>query len=95
VICSCTDKVCNVHKRTVFDSAACKQVTMPTDDVVPEGVLTAAGEDAAVVLDLWRADMLLGVAEVVEGCTLVRVEPSVGLLLGVCSSRMLHSTLNQ
>jgi hypothetical protein len=68
---------------------------MPADDVVPEDVLFAAGEEAAVVLDLWRADMLLGVAEVVEGCTLVRVEPSVGLLLGVNSSRMLNSTLNQ
>lgn len=68
---------------------------MPTDDVVPEEVLIAAGEEAAVVLDLWRADMLLGVAEVVEGCTLVRVEPSVGLLLGVNSSRMLNSTLNK
>lgn len=75
--------------------ALCEQVSMPTDDVVPEEVLIAAGEEAAVVLDLWRADMLLGVAEVVEGCTLVRVEPSVGLLLGVNSSRMLNSTLNK
>ncbi|WIA28374.1 hypothetical protein OEZ86_010920 [Tetradesmus obliquus] len=75
--------------------AAIMTVSMPTDDVVPEEVLIAAGEEAAVVLDLWRADMLLGVAEVVEGCTLVRVEPSVGLLLGVNSSRMLNSTLNK
>eukprot|EP00882_Tetradesmus_deserticola_P006573 GHRQ01006917.1.p1 GENE.GHRQ01006917.1~~GHRQ01006917.1.p1 ORF type:complete len:1485 (+),score=562.58 GHRQ01006917.1:723-5177(+) len=75
--------------------AAIMTVSMPTDDVVPEDVLMAAGEEAALVLDLWRADMLLGVAEVVEGCMLVRVEPSVGLLLGINSSRMLNSALNQ
>lgn len=51
--------------------------------------------DVALFIDLWRADMLLAVAEVVEGCSIVRAEQSMGLLFGTAHARMLHSNLNQ
>lgn len=71
------------------------QVALPTDDVLSEDVLAAAGQDAAVLLELWRADMLLGVAEVVEGCNLVRVEHSVGMLFGVSHTAIFQTNLTQ
>lgn len=48
-----------------------------------------------MLLELWRADMLLGVAEVVEGCNLVRVEHSVGMLFGVSHTAIFQTNLTQ
>lgn len=68
---------------------------MPSEENVPEDVLAAAGSDAVVLLELWRADMLLGVAEVVEGCNLCRVEPSVGMVFGVSHTALFNTNLEQ
>jgi hypothetical protein len=49
----------------------------------------------ALFIDLWRADVLMAIAEVVENCTIVRAEPSMGLVCGTTHTCMLHTNLNQ
>lgn len=72
------------------------QVTVPTEDMVSEEILAAAaGQEATVCMELWRADVLLGVAEVVEGCSITRVEPSVGLLFGTAHTALFQTNLDQ
>lgn len=74
----------------------CLQVTVPTEETASEEILAAAaGQEATVCMELWRADMLLGVAEVVEGCSITRVEPSVGLLLGTAHTALFQTNLEQ
>lgn len=70
------------------------QVALPGDESLPEET-TAAGLDVALFIDFWRADMLTAVAEVVEGCTIVRAEPSMGLLFSTTHTQMLHSNLSK
>lgn len=61
-----------------------------------EEVLTAAaGQEAVVYMELWRADLLLGVAEVSEDCSFARVEPTVGLLFGLAHTSLFQTNLSQ
>lgn len=68
------------------------QVIMPGDENVTEEAASVSSE-VALFLELWRADLLLAVAEVVEGCSVVRAEPSAGLVFGTSSQALLSGSL--
>lgn len=67
---------------------------MPGDDSLAEET-AGASPDVALFIELWRADLLLGVAEVAEPCSIARTEPSMGLLFGIDQTRMLQHDLTQ
>lgn len=69
-------------------------MTLPGDDTLPEEAAEASA-DVALFIDLWRADVLLAVAEVVGNCSIVRAEPSMGLVFGSAHGQMLHSNLSK
>jgi hypothetical protein len=55
----------------------------------------APEDGAAVVVQLWRADLVSGVVELGPGCTVLRAEPAVGRLFGVTSASLLQHHLYQ
>lgn len=71
------------------------KVAMPTEENLAEEVLTTYGARAIMLMELWRSDMLPAMAEVVEGCNLVRVEPTAGMVFGVGHTAMFHTNLAQ
>lgn len=71
------------------------QVHQPSTDVLEQAQMTEDDGDSVLLLQLWHAEMLLGVAEVAGGCNLMRVEQSFGHLFGCLSAAMLNTDLNQ
>lgn len=70
------------------------QVTMPGDDSLMEET-AGASPDVALFIELWRADLVLGVTEVAEHCSIARAEPGMGLLFGMDQARMVQHDLKQ
>jgi hypothetical protein len=44
--------------------------------------LVERGGYAALVINLWRSDLLMGVVELLPGPAIAKLEPSVGLMFG-------------
>lgn len=66
--------------------------------VMTVAVANAEGEEegaeqedgAALVIDLWRADLVAATAELGPGCTITRADAALGHLFGGCSTVMLN-----
>jgi hypothetical protein len=69
-------------------------VLLAGDEGLPEET-AAASADVVLFVELWRADMLMAVAEVVEGCSISRAEPSMGLVFGSSHHDLLHTGLTK
>jgi len=50
-------------------------------------------DGAAMIIELWRADLLAGVVELAPGCTIVRADVGTGQLLGVSPANLLQHHL--
>lgn len=55
----------------------------------------AEADGAALIVSLWRADLVSAVVELGPGCTFLRADPCLGLLFGVQSTSMLQHHLHK